>query len=204
MQYHPLGPRHLEYDYHVAYEELREATILAAQALHFQWPKRRPRITASKPTREEVMDELSRPTLAEILAAKFPYVERARRKVNEADQRLQEALDRGETWENTVVPEAVLAPTYEAIEGNMPPPAPPTPRWSDSRKVPKARADDTAPRPATRASVPRDTQVVTRTRDKAQFAATKAILDHKPKPIVGKRRRVVLSSEVDSDKTNER
>jgi len=44
------------------------------------------------------------PTLAMVLAAKFPDVERARRRINEADRKIKEALEKGHTWHNTPWP----------------------------------------------------------------------------------------------------
>jgi hypothetical protein len=39
-----------------------------------------------------------------VLAARFPDVERARRRINEADRKLKEALEMGQTWHNTPWP----------------------------------------------------------------------------------------------------
>jgi hypothetical protein len=39
-----------------------------------------------------------------VLAAKFPDVERARRRINEADKKIKEALEKGHTWHNTPWP----------------------------------------------------------------------------------------------------
>jgi len=39
-----------------------------------------------------------------VLAARFPDVERARRRINEADRKLREALEKGQTWHNTPWP----------------------------------------------------------------------------------------------------
>ena len=39
-----------------------------------------------------------------VLAARFPDVERARRRINEADRKIREALEMGHTWHNTPWP----------------------------------------------------------------------------------------------------
>lgn len=200
-QYHPLGPRHLEYDYHVAYEELRAATILAAQALQYPWPRRKGRPAPGKSGKGETAEELMKPTLSTILQAKFPYVEKARNNLNEADRRLQEALNRGETWENTAVPASVLAPTYEALEANMLPPAPTPPVMtrSNSRDTAETTALDTQSSTSTHQTPAPDIQPVPST-NKGLTAHQKATLTYKPKAVIGKRRRIVLSLDVDTDK----
>ena len=87
------GPQHLEHEYSLAYEELRSATIYALYRLGYTNPKRR-----------SPEDKVYVPSLAAVLAARFPDVERARRRINEADSKLQEALENGHTWHNTPWP----------------------------------------------------------------------------------------------------
>ncbi|TCD71670.1 hypothetical protein EIP91_005436 [Steccherinum ochraceum] len=204
-QYHPLGPRHLEYDYHVAHEELKSATIRAAQSLQYPWPKRKGNASGARSKRGQSSDDLVRPTLAMILHAKFPDVERARKLVNEADERLQEALERGETWDNTPVPEEILAQTYQTVAASMPPPPPPLPlvTWPEAR-LPPVQTVTPTPRAS---STPRPTppvEIKLRAGPaRASSTSNKASLAYKPKAITGKRRRVVLSSEVDSERTDD-
>jgi hypothetical protein len=87
------GPQHLEHEYSLAYEELRSATIYALYRLGYTNPKRR-----------SPDDEVHIPSLATVLAARFPDVERARKRINEADKMLREALEMGQTWHNTPWP----------------------------------------------------------------------------------------------------
>ena len=87
------GPQHLEHEYSLAYEELRSATIYALYRLGYTNPKRR-----------SPDDEVHIPSLATVLAARFPDVERARKRINEADRKLKEALEMGQTWHNTPWP----------------------------------------------------------------------------------------------------
>lgn len=87
------GPQHLEHEYSLAYEELRSATIYALYRLGYTNPKRR-----------SPEDEVYIPSLAMVLAARFPDVERARRRINEADRKIREALEMGHTWHNTPWP----------------------------------------------------------------------------------------------------
>ncbi|CAL1713915.1 unnamed protein product [Somion occarium] len=104
-QYYPLGPRHLEYDYDQAVKELNAATVRAVYAMGFQPRKRTSMRGPSTRSRTTSISEspADTPSVADILAKKFPDVEWARRMVDAADCKLQEALARGETWENTAV-----------------------------------------------------------------------------------------------------
>ena len=87
------GPQHLEHEYNLAYEELRSTTIYALYRLGYTNPKRKS------------PDEQTRiPSLEMVLAARFPDVERARRRINEADRKLKEALEMGQNWYNTPWP----------------------------------------------------------------------------------------------------
>ncbi|KAI0071565.1 hypothetical protein K474DRAFT_1712342 [Panus rudis PR-1116 ss-1] len=107
-----LGPKHLEYDLQMARDELREATINACFELGY---KPRPRhLSASQPrglmTRnrklafEAKQQEVWKPSLEQVNAAGLWYVKRAKRRYHQAFEKLQEAKERGETWDNTPVP----------------------------------------------------------------------------------------------------
>lgn len=97
----PLGPRHLELEYHEAWEELRYVTLKAVFDLGYDWKK----IKAGRPVRRTTP-----PTVREIMAMKIPSVMLARRRVDEVDQRLNDALARGFTWDNTPLPK------YKVVE----------------------------------------------------------------------------------------
>lgn len=88
-----LGPQHLEHQYQMALAELREATIHALYRLGYTNPKPR-----------SPEDIIFKPSLDMVLAARFTDVERARRRIDEADRRIQEALAMGQTWHNTPWP----------------------------------------------------------------------------------------------------
>ncbi|KAI0079433.1 hypothetical protein K474DRAFT_1659264 [Panus rudis PR-1116 ss-1] len=117
-----LGPKHLEYDLQKAREELREATINACIQLGYK-PRPR-RLNASRPsglmTRRQTQvleaekQAVWKPSLEQVNAANFWYVKRAKRRHQEAYEKLQEAKARGETWDNTPVPSLSLE-TKEAI-----------------------------------------------------------------------------------------
>lgn len=90
----PLGPAHLEHDYTRARHELSVAVAIAAYELyHFALPLRDSLHEARRPTSVDI------PKLREHRA-----VQKAAKKVDEADKALEEALKRGQTWENTEVP----------------------------------------------------------------------------------------------------
>ncbi|KAK7676636.1 hypothetical protein QCA50_011202 [Cerrena zonata] len=102
--HHPLGPRHLEYDYHQAHEELRAATIRAVYEMGYK-PVKQSLNGPSTRSKSNATSTPSRlPTVAEVLAADLPYVIQARRKLDQADRVLQEALSNGQYWDNTPVP----------------------------------------------------------------------------------------------------
>lgn len=94
-EYLPLGPRHLEEEYHDAYQEFRSVVLQAVYSLGFD-PKKvrdgRPVVRSTPPTVEEIMN------------LRLPSITIAKRRLDEADRRLNEALDRGFTWENTKLP----------------------------------------------------------------------------------------------------
>lgn len=103
----PLGPRHLEWEYHDARAELHEATAQAVFELGYDCS----RIKAGKSVLRE-----TRPSLGEVMRMRHPAVMHARRRVDEADKILNDALARGFTWENTPLP------VYEVVkdeEGNI-------------------------------------------------------------------------------------
>ncbi|KAF7968730.1 hypothetical protein HWV62_29604 [Athelia sp. TMB] len=75
-----LVPAHLEVEYARAYADLRAATIYALYRLGYTNPKRK-----------SPDDAVEVPTLPMVLAAGFPDVERARRRVNEVDRKIVKA-----------------------------------------------------------------------------------------------------------------
>ena len=91
----PLGPRHLEEEYHDAYQDFRHVVLQAVYSLGFD-PKRirdgRPVVRSTPPTVEEIM------------SLRLPSVTVAKRRLDEADRRLNDAIARGFTWENTKLP----------------------------------------------------------------------------------------------------
>ena len=102
-EYLPLGPRHLEAEYHDAYQEFRHVVLQAVYSLGFDPKKikdRRP-VVRSTP-----------PTVKEIMGLGLPSITIAKSRLDEADRRLNEALARGFTWENTKLPQ------YEVTYGD--------------------------------------------------------------------------------------
>jgi len=91
----PLGPRHLEEEYHDAYQEFRHVVLQAVYSLGFDPKKVRDGRPAVRSTP---------PTVAEIMSLGLPSITLAKRRLDEADQRLNEAIARGFTWENTKLP----------------------------------------------------------------------------------------------------
>lgn len=121
-KHHPLGPRHLEYDYHQAHEELRAATIRAVYEMGYKPSKK---ALNGPSTRSKSNPSSSRlPTVADIVAAGFPYLLQARRKLNRADRLLQEAISNGQYWDNTPIPpfEGILdsPPTVPSFLPSLP------------------------------------------------------------------------------------
>jgi len=91
----PLGPRHLEEEYHDAYQEFRHVVLQAVYSLGFDPKKVRDGRPAARSTP---------PTVEEIMNLRLPSITIAKRRVDEADRRLNEAIARGFTWENTKLP----------------------------------------------------------------------------------------------------
>lgn len=90
----PLGPVHLEYEYTLARQGYSVAIATAAHELQ----------GFSVPARSEPM-KAKRPTKDCMLALKqHPLVRRTAKALDEADRALEEALGRGELWENTPIP----------------------------------------------------------------------------------------------------
>jgi hypothetical protein len=61
-----------------------------------------------------------------VLAARFPDVERARKRIDEADRKIREALEMGQTWHNTpwpnyqvIIDEKGMAVDVVEVEGDM-------------------------------------------------------------------------------------
>lgn len=106
-EYLPLGPRHLEEEYHDAHQEFRYVVLKAVYSLGFD-PKKvrdgRPVARSTPPTVEEIMN------------LGLPSVTAAKRRLDEADRKLNDALDRGFTWENTKRPKYEV--TYDD-KGNL-------------------------------------------------------------------------------------
>lgn len=90
----PLGPAHLEHDYTRARHELSAAVAIAAYDLYqFALPLR------------DAASEARRPSALDIPRLRaHPAVQKAATAVDRADRALEEALRRGETWENAEVP----------------------------------------------------------------------------------------------------
>ena len=94
-EYLPLGPRHLEEEYHDAYQEFRYAVLKAVYSLGFDPKKIRDGRHVARSTP---------PTVEEIMNLKLPSITIAKRRLDEADRKLNQALNRGFTWENTKRP----------------------------------------------------------------------------------------------------
>lgn len=106
-EYLPLGPRHLEEEYHDAYQEFRSVVLRAVYSLGFD-PKK---VRDGRPVARS-----NPPTVEEIRNLRLPSITIAKRKLDEADRKLNEALARGFTWENTKRPKYEV--TYDD-EGNL-------------------------------------------------------------------------------------
>ena len=94
-EYLPLGPRHLEEEYHDAHQEFRYVVLNAVYSLGFD-PKK---VRDGRPVARSVP-----PTVEEIMKLKLPSITIAKRRLDEADRKLNEALARGFSWENTKRP----------------------------------------------------------------------------------------------------
>ena len=94
-EFHPLGPRHLEEEYHDAYQDFRHAVLQAVYSLGFD-PKK---VRDGRP-----VARTTPPTVEEIMSLKLPSITAAKRKLDEADRKLNEAIAKGFTWENTKLP----------------------------------------------------------------------------------------------------
>lgn len=92
----PLGPRHLEEEYHDAYQDFRHVVLQAVYSLGFDPKKARDGRPVARSTP---------PTVEEIMSLRLPSITIAKRRLDEADRRLNEAIARGFTWENTKLPE---------------------------------------------------------------------------------------------------
>ena len=106
-EYLPLGPRHLEEEYHDAYQDFRHVVLQAVYSLGFD-PKK---VRDGRPVARSTP-----PTVQEIMSLRLPSVSAAKRKLDEADQRLNDAIARGFTWENTKMPKYEV--TYDD-KGNV-------------------------------------------------------------------------------------
>lgn len=106
-EFHPLGPRHLEEEYHNAYQDFRHVVLQAVYSLGFD-PKK---VRDGRPVARSTP-----PTVEEIMSLRLPSITIAKRKLDEADRRLNEALAKGFTWENTKLPKYEV--TYDD-KGNL-------------------------------------------------------------------------------------
>lgn len=106
-EYLPLGPRHLEEEYHDAYQEFRYVVLKAVYSLGFDPKKVRDGRQGARSTP---------PTVEEVMNLRLPSITIAKRRLDEADRKLNEALARGFTWENTKRPKYEV--TYDD-KGNL-------------------------------------------------------------------------------------
>ena len=106
-EFHPLGPRHLEEEYHDAYQEFRHVVLQAVYSLGFD-PKK---VRDGRP-----VGRSAPPTVEEIMSLRLPSITVAKRRLDAADRRLNEATARGFTWENTELPKYEV--TYDD-KGNL-------------------------------------------------------------------------------------
>ena len=107
LEYLPLGPRHLEEEYHDAYQDFRHVVLQAVYSLGFD-PKK---IRDGRPVARSTP-----PTVEEIMSLGLPSITIAKRRLDEADRRLNQAIARGFTWENTTLPKYEV--TYDD-KGNL-------------------------------------------------------------------------------------
>ena len=92
----PLGPAHLEHDYSLARTALSRAISQAVYDLYgFSIPVRDASVEARRPSGQGCLQAIR----------KHPLVRRACVGVDRADRALEDALGRGERWENTGVPD---------------------------------------------------------------------------------------------------
>ena len=106
-EFHPLGPRHLEEEYHDAYQDFRHVVLQAVYSLGFD-PKK---VRDGRPVARSTP-----PTVEEIMSLRLSSVTAAKRKLDEADRKLNEAITKGFTWENTKLPKYEV--TYDD-KGNL-------------------------------------------------------------------------------------
>ena len=99
----PWGPRHLEYDYNQARKEFQAAAYYALGQYGYEPPKGIAKYKAPAPQDLPSMDDLR----------KVPEFAKACRKLDAADRALEEALSRGEIWENSAIPDAYLRLSLE-------------------------------------------------------------------------------------------
>ena len=104
----PLGPQHLEYDYDLAYKNFKATVYEGLGKLGYIPPRgvdRSRRLEKCKS--KELIESIAPIQLAEGIEEKLyaiPSVSHASTRLNAADSALEEALGRGETWDNTPVP----------------------------------------------------------------------------------------------------
>ena len=162
----PQGPRHLEYDYHVALEGLKEAVYDGFRQLGCIPPKSviRQQHDAKDGGDTPNFEELT-PGIKEKLKA-IPTVVRASRKLDEADLALEEALARGETWDNTPVPAEFRwgHPSLEGVEFMRDEVV----IENSKKKSKRARATSSKRRARSQNETIEDTQVLTPTQEMAK------------------------------------
>ncbi|EJC99649.1 uncharacterized protein FOMMEDRAFT_30963 [Fomitiporia mediterranea MF3/22] len=93
--FRPVGPAHLEHDYAKAREELSNAVAISAYELFgFSIPVRNAEMESKRPGKDQI------PQLRD-----HPLVQKAAQALDKADEELEVALARGETFENTPIPD---------------------------------------------------------------------------------------------------
>ncbi|EJC99721.1 uncharacterized protein FOMMEDRAFT_160153 [Fomitiporia mediterranea MF3/22] len=101
----PWGPRHLEYDYSEARKEFQGAAYYALGQYGYVPPRGVTKFKAPPPEELPSMSDLR----------EVPEFAKACRRLDAADRALEEALGRGETWENTPIPEDYLKFSLERL-----------------------------------------------------------------------------------------
>ncbi|THH07846.1 hypothetical protein EW145_g3100 [Phellinidium pouzarii] len=104
----PWGPRHLEYDYNEARKEFQGAAYFALGQYGYVPPRGVVKFKAPPPYELPSMSDLR----------KIPSFQRACRRLDAADRALEEALARGETWENTPIPKEYFQFSLEGLNPN--------------------------------------------------------------------------------------
>lgn len=104
----PWGPRHLEYDYNEARKEFQSAAYYALGQFGYVPPSR-----TALAIGKVIVNPNSLPSMNNL--RRIALFRSACERLDAADAALEEAIARGETWENTPVPVA-----YRSLEGSKP------------------------------------------------------------------------------------